>query len=200
MRLVPVYAPWAGRVHVAIAGARLTRPVRPEEAVASAKSKDVMALQVLDASAIASWRHLLHAAVLALKSRGEGRCIARSLSVELMLYVAGVRQIGEAIAKVGVKPSSSGAAIVCIDPDPSKASRAVEELVGELGGVLDDSVIEDVDSRRARLMELYSIGEGEVEASMAEGDTPSTALVKCVLSRVAMVDVEKGLASKQLDY
>lgn len=180
-----------GEIAIAAAGLRLCRPLRIEEVLKTIESKDTIAYQAFDYKAIASWQHLLNACILALKAWVEGRMLAKNLSLEILLYVAGDRRIKEAIDKVGVKESSQGLIILYLVRDGEVGKRLIEEASKKLGGVAEDSLLEVLKDKFEVLKEIFQVGEEELKASIAEGEDELKALVKCILTRTAKLDVDK---------
>jgi len=191
LKLFQLEDPILGKVVVAAAGVRVVSPLRPDDVLKVVKGKGGIICQIFDYLAVASWRHLLHASILALKALREGRMLARDLGIEILLYVAGERQIREAISKVGIKEDSRGIVILYFARDREEAERLFDEVVKELGGLLDDSLIEISEDKMEELKRRFSICEEELKASVAEGEDELKALIKCVLSRVAEIDIKK---------
>ncbi|MEM1537840.1 MAG: KEOPS complex subunit Cgi121 [Candidatus Nezhaarchaeales archaeon] len=157
----------------------------------AAKRHQCMAIQLTDAAAIASWRHLFHSALLAIKAFTRGYNVAEALDVEVLLYASGSKQIHDAISKLGIKPGLSKLALTCIGcVDETSIKQAVEEVLNLLKGLEDDSVLE-VDERKSDgIKRLFGISDEEVQATLTGDVDP---LVKCVLNRVALVDILKRL-------
>ena len=86
---------------------------RLEEMRREEKSKD-KAIQVFDAENVCGEEHLYHSTRLDVKSFKRGG-ISRSLEIEILLFVAGERQISRALEKVGVKEGTKRVAVVLVN-------------------------------------------------------------------------------------
>ena len=146
-------------------------------------------MQLVDWRAVASPLHVLQASALAYKAFKEDRMVSRSLSMELLLYIAGERQIKEAIAKVGAREGRVVA--ICLADGEKEAVRRLAEAVRRLRATEDDALIELSPVKAEEVARRFNISEEELEASRAEGEGYLEALAKCVANRVAELDVEK---------
>lgn len=156
-----------------------------------AKKRWSVAIQLMDAAAIASWRHLLHSAVLAIKAFARGYNVAETLDMEILLYASGSKQIRDAISKLGIKRGLLKLALTCVGRmGEANIKQVVREVLSLLRGLEDDSILEVDESKREGIKRLFGISDEEIQASFAGGADP---LVKCVLNRVALVDVLKRL-------
>ncbi len=195
MKLFNLTSVKLGSLTLAFTGVRLYEPKDAAFIINKLRSKGGFIFQALDPLAVASSKHILLGVALALKSYDEDRMIARDLNIEVMLYLAGVRQIKEAIAKVGIKGFSREVVLLCLARGEEEALRLVADTITDLGGVDDETLVDDIEPKAYHLMKTYSISEEEVKSSMTEESSWFEALIRCVLSRVAMVDVLKELAS-----
>ena len=189
MRSWTVEAFGAGRLGVAIAGILLPEGLSVEEALQRLRSVEALALQLIHWRAFASTLHLLQASALAYKAFREGRMASRSLNMELLLYVAGERQIKDALAKVGAREGRAVA--ICLAGEEGEAVDKLREALAVLGAAEDDGLLEADPSKAEGLKEAFGVGDEELEASRAEGEGWLSALTRCVMSRVAELDVKK---------
>lgn len=141
---------------------------------AAGKEKN-MVLQAFDADKLAGEKHLLFAIEKAISSFERGANIAGELSKEIMLYVAGTRQINRAM-RIGVHAGWNNIAIVAIGDAP--------ELSG-FGGITPGQVLQYDITKKDALMDIFNITKEELEAV---GDEK---IPELVLERVALVDVLK---------
>jgi len=184
-----IEAPGVGKLGVAIAGLVLPLGLNLEEALAQLRTQGGLAMQLVDWRAVASPLHVLQASALAYKAFKEDRMVSRSLSMELLLYIAGERQIKEAIAKVGAREGRVVA--ICLADGEKEAVRRLAEAVRRLRATEDDALIELSPVKAEEVARRFNISEEELEASRAEGEGYLEALAKCVANRVAELDVEK---------
>jgi KEOPS complex subunit Cgi121 len=140
-----------------------------------AKSGNMGDLQLLDARLVCGRDHLVAAYEHAERAMREGTNAAKSLAVEFVLYASGERQIGNALAKMGIRSDTTEFAVVAfggLDVAPALAALALTR---------DDSVLKP--SRQ----KLRAFGLSDVEVDSVPGDRQAD----LVLERVAMVDLLK---------
>ncbi|MCX8204558.1 MAG: KEOPS complex subunit Cgi121 [Candidatus Nezhaarchaeota archaeon] len=190
MKSWAIDVPGAGRLGVAMTGLILPEGVSVEEALIKAKEvKGVMAIQLFDWRKVMGPLHLLQASALAYKAFREGRMLTKSLSIEVMLYAAGEKQIKEAIARLGVRESRIAA--LCLAPSEEEARRGLSKAMEVLRASEDEGLIEAGLSKVKDVIEAFKISREEIEAVSRQGEDLAKTLTKCVLSRVAELDVEK---------
>lgn len=129
-------------------------------------------VQLLRADRVFGREHVEHAAKLAERAVGEGRARAADVQTELVLYAAGLRQVGKALSFLGLEPGVSSVVVVSWGPHWSPPSAWVR----------DDAVIEgDVGV-------LDAFGVSAVERAML----PPERWGDFILERVALLDVAKS--------
>jgi KEOPS complex subunit Cgi121 len=152
-------------------------------------------VQAFDARYVVSRNHLERAVELADRAFERGENVARDRGVEILLYVAGRRQIDRALS-VGVSPGEGPVVVVVDDPDASD-TRAAEGRPGDGDGeggaeAAAAAAVADLlapaetlgEFETERVREFYDVGAAELAA--VEGG-----LADVVLERVALLDVEK---------
>jgi len=150
-----------------------------------------VAIQALDARYIVDREHLQRAVELADRAFERGDNIAEDRAVEILLYVAGTRQISRAL-ELGVDPGGCPAVIVAHDhatetgsadePDGSRErERAALESVRSLAAIEPAATLGAYDEQRVR--EWFDITDAELRTG---GD-----LAALVRERVALLVVEK---------
>jgi KEOPS complex subunit Cgi121 len=115
--------------------------------------RDDEIIQLLNADSIASPNHIIHGVNQAFLAFERGENLAKDISVEIVLRCSAQRQISKAFDLLGLKEGQMNLCAVLIDCD---------DYSGELSDIFtrDDSVLE-ADS--SRLMEIYNIGDVEIE-------------------------------------
>ena len=110
-------------------------------------------IQLLNADAIASSNHIIHAVNQAFLAFERGENLAKDISVEIVLRCSAQRQISKAFNMLGLKEGEMNLCAVLINCD---------DYSSELSGMFnsDDSVLDADDSK---LMEIYNISDVEVE-------------------------------------
>lgn len=132
-------------------------------------------LALLRADRVCGADHLRLAALLAARAVAQGRARTAGLPTETLLYAAGERQIGRAIAFLGLRDDSRAVAAVAWDAD------ALDALAAEQGWARDDALLAGGDAA------LDAFGVSETERAML----PPARRCDLVLERVALVDVAK---------
>ncbi|HDI52664.1 MAG TPA: hypothetical protein ENF89_00790 [Candidatus Bathyarchaeota archaeon] len=173
-------SPW----HLCIGGFKLKTPRDVESLLREVtRAASPHLAQLFDADRVAGWEHLYLATVNAVRAFQSGYNIARSLSMEVLLYVSCRDQIAEAIRLVGVSPETERAALLVLAEDEGeclKAYGSVSRLLGEE----DDSLLEVDEAKLRRLMELHEISEEEVEAV---GGQRAEAITLLLVERGALI-------------
>lgn len=132
-------------------------------------------IQPLDPAMVFGRDHLISAVDHALRARVEGRATSRTLAGEVLLYASGERQVGEALAKLGLKGRVEAAALVVLGSCPTG------ELLRRMGWARDDDLL------RAEGKDPTAFGLAREELStVAPG-----AAADLILERVALVDLMK---------
>lgn len=132
-------------------------------------------VQAVDARYVAGREHLERALALADRARERGEMVAADPAMEVLLHVAGTRQIDRAL-ELGVGVGDMTLAIVIDGEDEAAAAAAVRSLVDPLPRLPAPD--------EERLMSWFEIGPAERAATAAS-------LTDLVLERVALLTVEK---------
>ncbi len=161
----------------AIAGARGT--VRNREPVikaaqewAAERGSEVL---LADASVVFGPEHLESAALHAERARDARLMATRSVSMEALLYLAGERQVADAIRVAGITEATTTVAVGVF------GDASVGELIARLGWSRDDGVLD------ARGKDLGRLGIRKA----AQGTVPEEQAVDLALEHTAMLDVLK---------
>lgn len=111
-------------------------------------------IQLMNAKAIASKKHLEHGIIQAIKSFERGENLAKDLGIEILLRTSGQRQISKAFNILGLKEEPMDIAVVLIN--------CLNETVDSLNDMFDrnDDVLEADESI---LKEIYGIDEKELK-------------------------------------
>ena len=128
-----------------------------------------------DASAVFGREHLESAALHAERAGAAGLMATRSLSMEALLYLAGQRQVADAIAMAGIKDATATVAVVIFGDAP------VDEVIAHLGWSRDDGVL------KAAGKDPGILGIRDIERRTV----PEARIVDLALERTALLDVMK---------
>jgi KEOPS complex subunit Cgi121 len=171
-----------------ILGYKLHRSIDPKAFIEAARDvcRPVM-VQFFDAETLAGEKHLFFATLNAMKSFSQGRNIAQTLDVEILLYTSTQRQIGEAIRMVGLRPQTSAIATILVGDNEEAVATATRRLESVIPGDRDESVLDRiVGERLATLMRIYEIDATELEALSGIGC--EEALPWLIVERAALLD------------
>lgn len=118
--------------------------------------------------------HLLHAATLAKRAVDEDRARTADVATETMLYAAGERQIGKALAFLGINEATRAVAVAAWE-DPT-------EFAAREGWTRDDAVLDG----DASVLDAFGVSAEE------RAMLPRDRWGDLVLERVALTDVLKS--------
>lgn len=160
-----------------VAGAR--GPVGDHEAVlrkasawAAERASEVL---LADAALVFGREHLESAALHAERAAEAGTMVARSISLESLRYLAGERQLADAIRRSGLKAGSDRAAVLLF------GEASADDIIAHLGWTRDDSVLD------AAGKDLAALGVPK----RSRGTLPRGREADLALERVALVDVDR---------
>ena len=154
--------------------------------------KYAVTIQAMDAELIAGEEHIKSAVKKAIRAVEKRKSITSDLSLEILLYAAGKRQIERALT-MGVTEGDKKVAIVIVDVTSKKDLGGVAEEVKRKTGIVDAPIqdweleleLEDNESKKEKLKKFFAIHEDELNA------VGEKKLKMLVLERVALLDVLK---------
>lgn len=161
-------------MHVAIVARGRVDDVASALATAEAVAQRLGAsILLIDPEAVYSPRHIESAVVHAERAWREGRAAAKTLSAEILLYLAGEHQVQRAIERCGIRPGLERVVVVACG---EKGAAAAWGVLDKLGWSKDPQGVRENPAALAR----HGISTG------ANGDAE-----KRILERVALVDLRK---------
>ena len=154
-----------------------------------------VAIQAMDAELIAGEAHIKSAVQKALRAIRQGNSITSDLSMEVLLYAAGRRQIERALA-MGVSAGDNKKIVVVIidvdnkHKDLDAIAREIKQRIGLEEQPIEDLELEsetetNTEEKRNKLMRFFNITDAEIEA------VGERKLKMLVLERVALLEVYK---------
>jgi len=149
-----------------------------EKVVSFAQEKNIT-IQALNADMIYGKKHLISAFEHAKRAISQKRNTTNSLSMEIMLYASGERQLKLAIPKMGVKQGKSNVAFVFADDRIS--DDLVSDLLRKVSLIHDDEVLEG----NIYTLKNFGINKKAIETVSKEK------YKDLILEKVAMVDIIK---------
>jgi tRNA threonylcarbamoyladenosine modification (KEOPS) complex Cgi121 subunit len=186
-------SPLEGYHWIAVEGLRVTETLKIDKVLNQMQTimqERKVPLQIIEAKYLAGPRHAFHAGNLAVTAHREKRARANRIEVEILLYLTGRRQIGDAIAMAGVKEDTKEIVALALGSSEDAIQTAVEELSKILHAEPDADLLEISKAKRSSLQELFGITNGELALMTRNGDWKQ-AMLKCVMERGAMLDALK---------
>ncbi len=174
-----------------ILGYRLKGTIDPKTLIVEAREVcSPVLVQLFDAENMAGERHLFFGTLNALKTFSQGRGLAQSLDIEILLCVSAQKQIGEAIRKVGIRPATSQLAAVLVGDDEAMLEKATKGLESSIPGLRDQSILNTMDHEKlTNLSKLYDISPAELES--LSGISKEEAIQWLIIEQTAILDVKR---------
>lgn len=178
---------------IAVEGLQIETPLKIDKVLDDLQTiikERKVPLQIVEAKYISGPRHAFHAGNLAVTAHNEKRARANRIEIELLLYLTGKRQIGEAIKSAGVKKGTREIAVIGLGPSKMAVQDAVTEVAKTLHGQPDDKLLEVSKAKQSWLQKLFEISDDELTLVTGNGDWKD-GILKCVMERGAMLDAFK---------
>lgn len=148
-------------------------------------------VQLFDLDKVAGTRHLLLAAYNAKKSYNSKRRISRSLSMEILLFVSGTRQITEALERVGINQQTARSAALAISSSDDELLKISNLLIEAFGHKEDEKLLDTWNKqRRTNVRRVFNIGRKELRATYRNNGVDA-AIEKLAIERSAMLAIAK---------
>ncbi len=150
-----------------------------------------VSVQLLDLDMVAGSRYLFQAIFNALKSF-RSKPIARSLSMEILLYIAANRQIGEALKHVGVTADTRRVAAVAVSNSQDQVLAATAALCELMKKENQDELLDEWDSERIEnVRSIFGIGDKELRATIRKDEKSARAVERLAIERSAILTIKK---------
>ena len=166
-----------------------TKPENIDDLLRSVGEKypDV-SVQCVDLDRVPGSHYLLLATVNAIKSYGSKHPIAKSLRMELLLYISGNGQINQALTRVGVTSETSRTAALAVGSSNNQVSAAGKHLEQRLSQHARDDLLDDWSpSRIENVRSEFQIGNKELKAIIRRKELIASAIERLAIERSAMV-------------
>ena len=134
-------------------------------------------LVAVDPAVVADPVQVLTAACYAALRFARGANASRHVPIEVLLCLAGVREIGRALSLVSPRGRLRHVVLACLAEDEGTVREALARAARELGA--EES---EVPFDEARFLDVYGVTKEELGATHGRG---RAALLKCALSRMA---------------
>jgi tRNA threonylcarbamoyladenosine modification (KEOPS) complex Cgi121 subunit len=151
-----------------------------------------VSVQFVDLDKVPGRRYLFLATINALKSYNSNQPIAKSLGMEILLYISGNGQINEALKRVGVTSGTRRTAALAVGGSSRQVSDAGAFLVQALGQGNQDELLDDWPPERVeKVRSVFEIGDKEVKAVIRKSELVTSAIERLAIERSALVAVRK---------
>lgn len=145
---------------------------------------NLRAIQIFDNRYIWGYRHLYSAIWHAQNALKNNRMIAKTLSMEILLYTAGYRQIKKAIELLGVKETTIDVVGLLLAEKNYQLIDASIQLQKELGLKPNLDLLDDFSSKHKYLKEML-VNEGFPANKFTYSDVENA-----ILQRIALLTLE----------
>jgi len=170
-----------------------TRPADVDATLASihVKLADVT-VQLVDLDRVPGSRYTLLAVLNALRSFHSKQPIAKTLGMEILLYIAANRQIGEAIRRAGISPTTKRTVAVLVGTSKDELTKAIGLLEETIGVKCEDTLVDDWPQDRIKIVQgAFEIGPKELKATLRANETKATAIERLAIERSALLTIRK---------
>jgi tRNA threonylcarbamoyladenosine modification (KEOPS) complex Cgi121 subunit len=149
-------------------------------------------VQLVDLDKVAGSRYLFLATYNALRSHSSKEPIARSLGIEILLYIAGDRQIGAALERVGITPETKRTAGIVVGRRKERVLESGAALRELLKKSESDVLLDKWNQERTRrVRSVFGIGEKEIAALRRGNEDVSKVVERLAIERSAMLAIKK---------
>ncbi|MGL6297733.1 MAG: KEOPS complex subunit Cgi121 [Methanobacteriaceae archaeon] len=124
-------------------------------------------IQLLNADAIASYKHAYHGTIHAINAFARGENLANDLGIEIAIRISAQRQISKAIELLGLKEGPMDLAIImvnCPDYFIDEINNAFDNTLNNFNR--DDSVVNNCSSND--LAEIYKVSSNQLAINSIE--------------------------------
>lgn len=178
--------------HVWVSGFR-SKPGDVDSVLGSIHEKfpDVT-VQLVDLDRVPGSRYILLAVLNALESFASTQPIAKTLAMEILLYVAADRQIGEAIPRVGISPGTERIAAILVGSSKERITETFQFLEEIIRATSDDNLVDDWSPERIKnVQSVFGIGALELQAVRRPGEALASAVERLTIERSALLTIRK---------
>lgn len=150
-----------------------------------------VSVQLVDLDRVPGHRYLVLAIANAVKSFHSKQPITRTLGMELLLYVAGLRQINEALRRIGVTAATRRVVAIAVGDSADQVLVAAKTLTESLDQEADDELMDDWSPARIKSVRSgFEVGVQELKAVRKKGETETATLERLAVERSAMLAVK----------
>jgi tRNA threonylcarbamoyladenosine modification (KEOPS) complex Cgi121 subunit len=156
-----------------------------------AKSPSV-AVQLVDLDRVPGSRYTLLAVLNALRSFNSKQPIAKTLSMEILLYMSANKQIEEAIRCTGISRTTRRVMAIVVGNGKDELTLSTQMLEESLGAKSEDEIVDQWSpDRMKKVQSAFNIGPKELNATLREDETKSNAIERLAIERSALLTIRK---------
>lgn len=146
--------------------------------------------QLLNPEKIAGFEHIELAVLNALDAFQNNRNISRQLSIEILLYASGQRQISKALNMLGLKENLQNILVIAVGKMKTSVENFIASILHSLGGEVNDKKITDwSDDKIKTIIKAYGLTTEEIHAVQREGDELPEVINKILVERMALLSI-----------
>ena len=147
-----------------------------------------VSVQLVDLDKVPGQRYLKLATVNAARSFYSKQPIAKTLAMELLLYISAEKQIVRALKRIGITAETRRIGAVALGANREHVSAAANFLAVTLGQENRDQFLDEWSRRRIEnVRSSYDIGERELKAVIQENEAEHVAIERLAVERSAML-------------
>ena len=175
--------------HLLIAGIKNLGVLNYEEICSKIdKGYNNLEIQFVDPRKILGSNHIYFATLNALKAFKNKKNISKSLSIEILLYISGQKQIEVAIRLFGLQKKNRNLILVAVGEKKEVLKRLEQNVKKSLNVELDDSIIESYSKKKYDdIKRVFNISTLEIETVKRKSDDSKDILEKLIIERMAFL-------------
>ncbi|MFX1538783.1 MAG: KEOPS complex subunit Cgi121 [Promethearchaeota archaeon] len=144
----------------------------------------LIAAQILDNNFVWGRQHLFSAIWHAYIAQKNNRMISKTLSMEILLYTAGQRQIKKAIKLLGVKDSTKDVLGILIGDDETPLIQAYFHIQNKLSLQLNLKMLDDFSTKKQFFVQML------IKDGFSAKEFTSNEIEKAILQKIALLAIE----------
>jgi KEOPS complex subunit Cgi121 len=152
------------------------------------KGYNDLEIQFVDPRKILGSNHIYFATLNALKAFMNKKNISKSLSIEILLYISGQKQIEAAIRLFGLQKKNKNLILVAVGQKKEDLKRLEQNVKKSLNVELDNSIIESYSKKKYdNIKRVFNISTLEIETVKRKNDDSKDILEKLIIERMAFL-------------
>ncbi|WP_455364811.1 KEOPS complex subunit Cgi121 [[Eubacterium] cellulosolvens] len=162
----------------------------PKKIFTILSTKSDIVYQLLNPRLLIGEDHIYFAVINALNSFNKNWNVSRHLSIEVLLYLSGQRQIEKAFKMFGIQEGIQDIVVICIGQEDEQVASFIDHASQLLGGQVNDRKIGQWSNKKKRdIIKSYHITENEIFAVQQGGENSPDNVKKILLERMALLSL-----------